>query len=478
MLKGALGVLEFGMLTALTIALYVVPSGASPWIIWPALILFYSYFLIALLRPVRIHPTIPTYVSIEVLFLMFYYLVFFMQYQLDVLNMTNLYQSIFLTYTYVSQSNLSVVAATIGFVAFCLGMRLQASSSRAQVAYRGDRGGGGWYRYRRLSPVVFVLLAGLSLIYEIAGWHSADEGRYTGITSGGAVADGVYHLIVMLCMISIARAVAMMAQRRLFEVSLWLSLGLTSYWAIRILLNGDRNSFFLLAIVAGGGVFTYCFRVGRLFLFGCVVSGLMLYQGVEISRMAKDRSLDALVEATFTKGLDKNPSNSSFIVSTTTLRASFDIVPEREGYGYGKYKVLGLIGVVPFIRGVILGDSRAFRSTAEVITFYVLGLDASWGLGSNIISDIYIDFGFIGIPIMMLLLGMSAGSIQRAAVQRPDSTKMITMYLLAFALIAEMPRYSFDFPIRMLVWTFLLFWLYDKLMIAHRSGAINHGRFK
>src|SRR4051794_11062924 len=78
------------LLASLTFALYVVPSGSDPYLIWPIIALFYVYFLRSFLSPIRIRSDIPTYTTIETLFLMFYFLLFINPYQSHLLGASDL----------------------------------------------------------------------------------------------------------------------------------------------------------------------------------------------------------------------------------------------------------------------------------------------------------------------------------------------------------------------------------------------------
>ncbi|MEI9886073.1 MAG: O-antigen polysaccharide polymerase Wzy [Rhizomicrobium sp.] len=466
------------LLLILLCLMYVAPLGASAWIVWLGLGLFYCYFAAALCRPVRIMPSIPSYMSIEILFLTFYYLLFYLPNQAYVLNAADLYQNRFLTYTYAWETNRAMIAASLGMVSFCLGLRIlrdfvpsrDASLSASEFDAKKTQ-------YRGFGALVLTLLIALILVYQTAGWHSADEGRYTSITSGGSVADGIYLLITMLCIISIATTAAKLAQRQSFGPALWLSLCIVCYWAVRILLNGDRNNFMLLAVAAGGGFLTYRFRGSRFLLVGCLFAALALYNGVEVLRMAQHRSSEALIHDIFTSGVGEDPNGSSFSISTIGLRASLAVVPSAEDFGYGRYKLIGLAGIIPFIRGSMLSDTSKFTNTAQVLSYHVLGPNPTWSVGSNIISDIYIDFGYMGIPVFMLLVGFSAGYIERWAMHNPYSVKTVTIYLMALGLYAELPRYTLDFPVRMLVWTLLLLWTYEIWFGAkHRRTALRRSR--
>ena len=57
----------------------------------------------------------------------------------------------------------------------------------------------------------------------------------------------------------------------------------------------------------------------------------------------------------------------------------------------------------------------------------------------------------------------------------PDVAPTIIFYLVALALLAELPRYSADFPLRFVVWTLFLFALL-QLVTPHDRHTVAQGR--
>ena len=451
-------ILQFLLVILLTTIFYVVPTGADPQIIWPVLLLFYIYALRALLSPISIVPGIKSFASIEAAFFLFYFIIYLLPYQNYLLGASDITTSILLRYTYPDRSNQAVVVAAIGFTSFHLGLSLIKAflESRPPLGQRIEKAND----YHLLSWVVLALLSSLVAFYMIAGLRSNDEGRYTYGASGSVTADGIYYLIVVLSIITTARLTAVVARRQPPEIPLWIASAIVLAWSTRMLLNGDRNNFFLIAVAVGAGYSTFVRRTSIMTLAAAIAVSLSVYKAVEVVRMTEDRSLSALIDQL--KNSDEKDDVGSLANSTTTLRATFDIVPDKIDYGYGWYKFIGFTGFVPYIRGIVLGDVE-FSTTAHALTYFMLSPKAEWSVGTNVLSDIYFDFGLPGIPVLMIGLGLFAGCIQHRAAQQPYSTKTITMYLVALAMLAELARYSLDFPVRAVVWTWMLFWAYDTL---------------
>ena len=88
----------------------------------------------------------------------------------------------------------------------------------------------------------------------------------------------------------------------------------------------------------------------------------------------------------------------------------------------------------------------------------MIGRNATWGTGTNIISDAYLDFGIIGVIAIMYLFGYFGGFVKHQLINNPNNTQWIFIYLILIGYYSELSRYGFDFPLRSIVWTLLLFW--------------------
>lgn len=450
--------LEFVLLIALLTAYETVPYGNNSVVIWACLLLQYALIIGAVRKPLVIYGGIPTYMTAEFLFLFFSYFIFFYPYQLHELGIYDISRSAFFGNTFVEHANHAILLSSMGMVAFRAGIRALGSSAIKKAACRDSRRTQfDEVEVRSLAPVVFILLTILTAIYSSFGWRAAGEGRYSGQVTGGPLVEGVYLAIVVLSMVAVALWILPQSQAGRRPILVTLSLALASFWATRLLLSGDRNSFMLIAIVALGGVLTFRVRAGRMLLAALCAVAIALYNGIEAARSGKSSLVDFFLSGGRVL-VDAYGGDSSFNISTISVRAALAAVPEYIDYGYGFYKLIGLGGLVPFIRGLIVPPDTSYTQSSDVLSQILLGDWAHWGVGTNIIVDIYVDFGAYAVPVVLFLLGLFVASVQRNLMLYPDSPWRIVFYLMTLALIAEIPRYTLDFPLRPLVWVVLLFW--------------------
>lgn len=440
----------FLVIMALTALYYAVPAGASAWVIWPCLIGYYYLLARAARRPVRVVAEVPTFLNVEVGFLIFGYMVFLLQYQLYVLSLTRLDRSSFFpagTNLFVDESNKAVLLSVCALFAFSAGLRHARSLRRP--ADLTPRPGRSW---RSIEPLCVGLLLTLMIAYIAAGWRTAGEGRYTGTVSGGAVAEGVSVVLQMLILVIVGLWVSRIGTRQRPSAILQLGTLIGLGWTVRTLTYGDRNSFLLVATVGLGGILTYRWRAVRMLVVAGVVVSLLLYTAVESLRSSRSDS------SAQPYGVDEGDVDSSFFLTTAGLRTALAVVPSQYEYGFGRYKLIGFAGVVPLIRGVVIGDDpSSWNSSAEVITTNLIGDHAGWETGTDLVSDIYLDFGPWAVSPLVYLVGRFAGALEAYSARRRHDSRAVVLYLLMLSTFVQLPRYSLDFPVRIFAWAALLF---------------------
>ncbi|KQY60562.1 hypothetical protein ASD11_14085 [Aeromicrobium sp. Root495] len=457
---------------AATAAFFFIPDGASAAVIWPCLLAFYALFGLELRHPARLAPTIPTYLKVEVLFLTFSYLLFFLPYQLFVTGAMDLSRSEYFRYTFEEEANRAVVLATIGLLAFSAGSRSQARWVDApRIPVRAGPSDDST-PYSMFGVLALTALVGL---YLLAGYRTAGEGRYTGTVSGGTAAEGVGTLILMLCMMLVALWVYDVSARRPISPWSWAGLALSLAWGVRLLLFSDRNSFFLIAIVGVGGLLTFRFRTSRVALSVSLLAALLIYNAAEAVRAEGTFSSEALVTSIVRPQVTQVSQETSFNITTITVRAGLAAVPHTFNHGLGGYTALGVAGVLPFVRGALPSVQPEFETTSKLLGYVMLKPGARWGVGTNVVSDAYIDFGVIGVPIVLYLLGAFAARQRRRAAGKAGGPKQVVMYLLTLALFAELPRYSIGFPVRLLAWAVVFLWMVDQ--ISRRQSSSGRDRY-
>jgi oligosaccharide repeat unit polymerase len=189
-----------------------------------------------------------------------------------------------------------------------------------------------------------------------------------------------------------------------------------------------------------------------------------VYNIVEVSRSNEDKSFDAIAESYFEVEEKRNEIIGIDTFNTTTigLRATFNVVPLQNDFFYGKFKLIGLASIIPYSSRLFVNEDDPFLSSADVIKDEMITANAGWGTGTNLISDCYMDFGILGVIFFMFVLGYYGGKIRNSSIRNPDSAKFFFLYIIVLAYYSEIVRYGFDFPLRALIWTPVIFYFLEK----------------
>jgi hypothetical protein len=155
---------------------------------------------------------------------------------------------------------------------------------------------------------------------------------------------------------------------------------------------------------------------------------------------------------------------TDFVVNAKTLYDSVDYV-QLHGYMMGKSYIQYLFVFLPmggtFFTKLLTGLDMDEVSTGVILTVFS---DATYGLGTNMVGDLYMNFSYIGVLVMMFLLGILV-----AMVEFPETKYQ---FYVALALFAEC-----IFLVRADIFTwitfFVFFLIFDWIMRIHIHYAEN-----
>src|ERR1700722_967282 len=186
-------VIEILLLITLSVLFFLVPKGADVWVIWPCLIIFYFYFFNAIKSPLVIWGGIKTYLKIDVLLLLFYYLLFYMPYQAYVLGLSDLKENNFLENTYPDYTNSSLIACTIGLISFMLAFNSSTKiklNKNLKLLYSR-------FQYLNFYLVLLLILFALGILFYFFAFAQFLSDVYAGSDTGNSTTDGIYFLLVL-----------------------------------------------------------------------------------------------------------------------------------------------------------------------------------------------------------------------------------------------------------------------------------------
>ncbi len=458
---------QFLWLVSLFVAHLTYSNGVDKVLIHMILIHFYTTVLRHLFSKSLKCGRSSRFVSLDVLFFIGCYLVYLLPYQLYVADTLELDYSRFLLFnTYSAYSNNALILTSVCITSFSIGWEISTqNSARLRPSHKTKDKllinlNSDLSTVRRLNKLNLASLFFLLLIYSYSGLRSSAETRYGSNVSVSALGEALYFLLVLFSILSFAGWIFLRSHSEKIDHFTRIAIFLSVIWQFRVLIAGDRNSFFLIAMVQLCGYAFFVRKPSTFVLLSSCALATYLYVVIENFRSESEKNFSSFMEISSFEKLSVF-GESSLNITTISIRALLQMYDESGQLYFGLFKLIGILGIVPFSRGLLLPDSVAISDTSQLVTVYIFGNQPHWQVGTSLISDSFIDFGFMGVVLIPLVYGYIGARFQKKA-REFKSLKVIVMFLIFLASYLQLPRYSADFPVRMLVWTWLLLVVIEK----------------
>lgn len=160
------------------------------------------------------------------------------------------------------------------------------------------------------------------------------------------------------------------------------------------------------------------------------------------------------------ESLFDNDSNTTeeLASSVRIVYKAVDQVPDQHEYLYGLTMFMDIATAIPFAGGYVIETfsiPEIYRSSTYFFTITGQGLFYTYGEGSEILGDIYINFGLIGVIILMFLFGIYISRTSIKAFIYGDFNNLLIIFMLISTAI-YMNRSVLFFPLQLVVYTLLL----------------------
>lgn len=209
-----------------------------------------------------------------------------------------------------------------------------------------------------------------------------------------------------------------------------------AFFSVGMLYLGARSEVLFMLFMVSMVVNTYYFKIRLKFLlpavlFGGLLMGILMITRVSDFSLAQVSLLESMKYGW--KTLMEAPNVlwlllTDFLVNAKTLYDGVDYV-HVNGPLYGVSYIQYLFVLVPgggsFFTRVFTGLDMKEVRTGNILSDNV---DAPFGLGTNLIGDIYMNFSFIGVPVLMFLLGLVVTRLEH-----PSSKYRMFAYMSLFA---------------------------------------------
>lgn len=251
----------------------------------------------------------------------------------------------------------------------------------------------------------------------------------------------------------------------------WQTLNVIIYTII-ILNVGDRGPIIILALAYYISYIIIAKRyLSRLKLILILIIGIFISSILgETKKYRDDNTILDRLTAVFNDETSNVEPKESLIEATNQLAGSYcclpiamQMVPENDDYTYGKALLGDVVSSVPFIGRVLtLPQSASYR-----ISYYALGNDFSFGLGTNCIASLYMDGGICMIIVCMFLFGFILRKFEVCIFS--ETTSSFFVFCLAFYFLAHVvyiPRSTLLSPFKYALWMYVIMAIYAKIAPA------------
>lgn len=321
--------------------------------------------------------------------------------------------------------------------------------------------------YNRLTQFLIFISYCLFIIFLL----TVGSGFFKGVFSSYS-STSVYILIIFQPVLYLTTIVSVINMKRKSSMSFISYLNsfkmalkiLFLFFILSFLFVGDRGPVLYLLIIILG-LYSYLIKPLKLrTLLPLLILGMFIMTFISHSRTTDSQKSASNLKEYIDTGKNRMNLNSFFdlgmdlIVNNRNLYFGMDYV-DKYGINYGKTMVLYPLSIIPGLQGFIVkitGVNSQSLSTAHIITTETFEKRKGWGLGTNLIVDIYMAFGTFGVVVLMFILGFFIQKLQNLFIAKQTS-ELTILYMIMLSLAIYLPRAEFLHPIRPLVWSYISF---------------------
>lgn len=352
--------------------------------------------------------------------------------------------------------NKGIALSTLGYSAFCYGILSKKSETENNLFETIPN-----IRINKKMLGITNILLVLLIFFMIPSLLANDyvmgfgEGFYV-----KAILDCMIYCVMFITFLRLPRIsfFPIIKSNRTFFILICIYVGI-------ITLIGNRGM--LMRIVLMGVFFyvTFVKSIPRKWLFLGLLSGMCLMYVVGATRDEGDT-------------LDASLANSQSIWDigkdlTINARSQYVLIDyaDTKGITWGTTTLMNILSVIPLGQSIFLSltgfDSNKISSALLVtMEYYDEGDEDLIGLGTNLIGDTYVAFGFAGVIFLMFGLGRVLRMLNNKIAE--GHILPILIYAIFFQDVILYCRSGILTPIRSIVWTCMLLYIfYPRLTKAN-----------
>lgn len=338
--------------------------------------------------------------------------------------------------------------ASIGFVSYCIGQFKEGKFSNTKTL--GNR-----YWMSPVGIIDVTILSILLILFLIPNLTALRSG-YTMEGAGGG-----FFFIFALFYIYKYFACSIGKTKAFVKFMLW---GLIGLYIVLNFLLGNRGEPLYLCVAILYCYHVYVHKVSLAKFSLLAVIGLFVFYFVGVTRISSSQQgIQSRSERINDWEAEDNVLRyaNELIINNRSLFVLVDYADEK-GHSFGKTWSSNFFSMVPYGQSFalnVLGIPKKDFSSTHLTTYIEFGEGDpdAFGLGTNLIGDIYLCYGMIGVLILMFLFGKTIRIVYEKSRNRYSYYQML--YIIFIVLSVYYNRASLFSPMQMIAWTYALSYL-------------------
>lgn len=206
--------------------------------------------------------------------------------------------------------------------------------------------------------------------------------------------------------------------------------------------TGSRGEILKVMLVAAFAYSVYIRPVSFKFILISILIGAFIFtiMGMGRGRLASELADQGLLQrgyANFVEMEEKKLPTEELASSVRLLYRTIDMIPNQHDYLYGIPYFITVAGVMPFSSRLIITTfdiPYQYQVTSRLFTYLGQGNNRTYGEGSEILADMYANFGLFGVLFLMFLFGLFSSMAAKKSKEGSFNYMLVYVVLVITAL--------------------------------------------
>ncbi|MBE8714125.1 O-antigen polymerase [Sphingobacterium hungaricum] len=268
------------------------------------------------------------------------------------------------------------------------------------------------YYIKPVNSFNFLLLTTFILFIIIVG-GSFWSGNHSGVSNWGAGATYIFLVFRTILFLGVIYFFInnreSLGSRNKIATAIFnnkLLVGISIIYVLSFLTQGDRGPIMQFGLLVIGCYSVFVSKISFKQLSLLIVGGAFTFMLIGLGRTSDVSKRDGGIFSTGLQNFEEKEDTlfptDELAKSASILYLALDVVPDSHPYLYGYTIFNNLVEVIP-MSSTVYSPNKIYSSSTDFFTFLTYGNNPNWGVGSEIIGDLYINFG-VHLTILIFFL--------------------------------------------------------------------------